>query len=313
MGVRFEDLPEHVKAMISPGTQMQIDHEEMLQQEMQEATRPRRSMLEKELHKNVHRELTRRKIWFVDSRMDKPTTQRKGVPDFTCCVHGRRSRDRTQAPRRRADARADPRVRRNQSFRRSGYSCHLPRRRPRRYSGDRGRASEMSETAAARSVLAPFCVGMGLDIGFGGTAITPGAICFDMPQMYCPSLEGHRQHLRGDARHLPFICDGAFDYIYCFSSPGRLQLRAADRDHLGMAADPAWSAGCWWSTVQTSNGSSRTVRRPGNRSMPITTSRILASQRFKDRVLVLSGGWQVVFQNPDVAALFSGIWSSSKI
>jgi hypothetical protein len=56
---------------------------------MQEATRPRRSMLEKELHKNVHRELTRRKIWFVDSRMDKPTTQRKGVPDFICCVHGR--------------------------------------------------------------------------------------------------------------------------------------------------------------------------------------------------------------------------------
>ena len=74
--------------------------------------------------------------------------------------------------------------------------------------------STMSETSAARSVLAPYCVGLGLDLGFGGSAISPTAITFDMPQMYCPSLEGHRQHLRGDATNMPFICDEAFDYIY---------------------------------------------------------------------------------------------------
>ena len=72
----------------------------------------------------------------------------------------------------------------------------------------------MSETAAARSVLAPYCVGLGLDLGFGGSAISPTAITLDMPHMYCPSLEGHRQHLRGDATNLSFICDGAFDFIY---------------------------------------------------------------------------------------------------
>ena len=77
---------------------------------------------------------------------------------------------------------------------------------------EEGRA--MSETAAARSVLAPYCTGIGLDMGFGGTAITPTAICFDMEAMYCPSLEGHRQHLRGDARHLPFICEEPLTYIY---------------------------------------------------------------------------------------------------
>ena len=71
-----------------------------------------------------------------------------------------------------------------------------------------------SETSAARSVLAPYCTGLGLDLGFGGSAISPTAITFDMPHMYCPSLEGHRQHLRGDATNMPFICDEAFDYIY---------------------------------------------------------------------------------------------------
>lgn len=72
----------------------------------------------------------------------------------------------------------------------------------------------MSETAAARPVLAQFCKGLGLDMGFGGSAIVPDAITFDMPKGYCPSFEGHKQILRGDCRNLSFICDDVFDYIY---------------------------------------------------------------------------------------------------
>lgn len=72
----------------------------------------------------------------------------------------------------------------------------------------------MSETAAARPILAPFCEGFGIDIGFGGTAIKPDAITFDMHKGYCPSLEGHKQILRGDARQMNFICDEVFDYVY---------------------------------------------------------------------------------------------------
>lgn len=72
----------------------------------------------------------------------------------------------------------------------------------------------MSETAAARKELAPYCKGVGLDIGFGGAAITPSALTMDLPKPYCPSLEGHRQILQGDARWLDFICDDALDYIY---------------------------------------------------------------------------------------------------
>lgn len=72
----------------------------------------------------------------------------------------------------------------------------------------------MSETKNARSALSKYCNGIGLDVGFGGTAIVPTAITFDMPRPYCPSLEGHTQILRGDCRSFPFICDNALDYIY---------------------------------------------------------------------------------------------------
>jgi predicted SAM-dependent methyltransferase len=72
----------------------------------------------------------------------------------------------------------------------------------------------MSETAAARPILAQYCTGFGLDMGFGGSAIVPDAITFDMPKGYCPSLEGHKQILQGDCRNLSFLCDEVFDYIY---------------------------------------------------------------------------------------------------
>lgn len=72
----------------------------------------------------------------------------------------------------------------------------------------------MSETKQARATLAPYCQGTGLDIGFGGSAITPTTITFDMDRGYCPSLEGHTQILRGHCMSMPFLCNNAVDYIY---------------------------------------------------------------------------------------------------
>ncbi|MBA4189119.1 MAG: hypothetical protein C0467_14065 [Planctomycetaceae bacterium] len=71
----------------------------------------------------------------------------------------------------------------------------------------------MSETAAAREELAPYCQGIGLDIGFGGSAITPTAITMDMPRPYTKVGED-RQILRGCCKSLNFICDNSLDYIY---------------------------------------------------------------------------------------------------
>lgn len=62
------------------------------------------------------------------------------------------------------------------------------------------------ETSTCRPYLARFCIGKGLDIGFGGDPIKPDAVTLDKnpdlyPEIYC------------DAVKLP-ASDGAYDYVY---------------------------------------------------------------------------------------------------
>lgn len=67
----------------------------------------------------------------------------------------------------------------------------------------------MSECAAVRHILAPYCKGLTLELGFGGDATVPHAITFDTPVPYT-KVAGERQILRGDCRDLSFICNDAF-------------------------------------------------------------------------------------------------------
>ncbi|MDA9981761.1 class I SAM-dependent methyltransferase [Gammaproteobacteria bacterium] len=71
----------------------------------------------------------------------------------------------------------------------------------------------LSETSKAREVLAKYCTGDGLDIGFGGDPITPAAICIDLPERYARYKE-LPQHLHGDARQLHWFRNDCMDYVY---------------------------------------------------------------------------------------------------
>ena len=70
-----------------------------------------------------------------------------------------------------------------------------------------------SETSKCRSRLAPFCIGYGVDLGFGGDPITPAAIRVDLPKPY-----GHYSDLSvqlgGDVRHLHWFADSVLDFVY---------------------------------------------------------------------------------------------------
>jgi SAM-dependent methyltransferase len=77
-----------------------------------------------------------------------------------------------------------------------------PRRRP-----------TISETSKCRASLAPFCVGDGVDIGFGGDPIVPTAIAMDLPERYARYLE-NPQHLHGDGASLHWFRDGTLDYVF---------------------------------------------------------------------------------------------------
>lgn len=77
----------------------------------------------------------------------------------------------------------------------------------------RGSKSYPSETSKCRARLLPFCVGYGVDLGFGGDPISPQAIRVDSPRPYADT-GAYAVQLGGDATKLHWFRDGVLDYIY---------------------------------------------------------------------------------------------------
>lgn len=70
-----------------------------------------------------------------------------------------------------------------------------------------------SETSKCRSRLAPYCIGYGLDLGFGGDPITDSAIRMDMESPYA-HVGRYPVQLGGDATDLKWFRDGVLDFIF---------------------------------------------------------------------------------------------------
>jgi len=75
----------------------------------------------------------------------------------------------------------------------------------------------MSEVQECRERLAPFCVGVGVDIGFGGEPIVPWAICLDRAEndpARAFNLDPSPTHLVGDAADLRWFRDCTLDWVF---------------------------------------------------------------------------------------------------
>jgi predicted SAM-dependent methyltransferase len=70
-----------------------------------------------------------------------------------------------------------------------------------------------SETSKCRKRLAPFCVGYGVDLGFGGDPIVPHAIRVDLPRPYS-NVGQQPVQLGGDAAQLVWFRDESLDFVY---------------------------------------------------------------------------------------------------
>ncbi len=70
-----------------------------------------------------------------------------------------------------------------------------------------------SETSRHRALLAPYCAGYGLDIGFGGDPITPSAIRMDLPSPYTRVGRAPVQ-IGSDCRALSCWRADVLDYVY---------------------------------------------------------------------------------------------------
>lgn len=72
---------------------------------------------------------------------------------------------------------------------------------------------KVSETSKCRESLSVFCIGDGIDIGFGGDPIVPHAICMDLSNRYA-NYKDHIQHLHGDAKKLQWFQTESLDWVY---------------------------------------------------------------------------------------------------
>ena len=70
-----------------------------------------------------------------------------------------------------------------------------------------------SETSKCRARLAPYCVGYGVDLGFGGDPIAPHVIRVDLPSPYANTGASPVQ-LGGDCANLVWFRDGTLDFVY---------------------------------------------------------------------------------------------------
>jgi predicted SAM-dependent methyltransferase len=70
-----------------------------------------------------------------------------------------------------------------------------------------------SETSKCRRRLAQYCIGNGVDLGFGGDAITNTAIRVDLPTPYSRTA-GQTVQLGGDCTNLLWFRDESLDYVY---------------------------------------------------------------------------------------------------
>lgn len=72
----------------------------------------------------------------------------------------------------------------------------------------------MSETTLARVYCQEWTgSGLGIDIGFGGDAVTKTCLTMDMERPYT-RVGGDRQHVKGSVEKLDMFCNEAFDWVY---------------------------------------------------------------------------------------------------
>jgi len=155
----------------------------------------------------------------------------------------------------------------------------------------------MSETALSRPHLAKFCVGLGLDIGFGGDAIVPHAITFDMPQPYT-NVGGDKQIMRGDCADLSMFCDESLAWIHS----SHVLEDWTYTDLVGILRE--------WRRVLKPDGVIVTncpdqkkfkayiaISKQGDNLSH--KEQDFSLQNFKDRVLEPTGPWETVYEMPD--------------
>jgi predicted SAM-dependent methyltransferase len=156
----------------------------------------------------------------------------------------------------------------------------------------------VSETDTCRAELSRWCRGVGIDVGFGGSAITPTALTFDMPNPYT-RVGGDRQILRGYADDLSMFCDGALDFI--FSSHLLEDYYYAELAHLII---PEWRrvlrvGGYLITNCPDQQRFLAHCAATGQGTNEAHRESTFSLENFREKVMAVTGPWEEVFCKPE--------------
>lgn len=155
----------------------------------------------------------------------------------------------------------------------------------------------MSETASCRPFLAKYCEGLGLDVGYGGSAIVPSALTFDTDPPYT-NVGSDKQILKGSCTNLGMFCDESLDYIYSshlledFSFGDLVNVIKEWRRVLkvgGLLVTNCPDQQQFLAHIAVTGQGNNLAHKEQDFSL----------QNFKDRVLSHTGSWEIVYEKPD--------------
>ena len=154
----------------------------------------------------------------------------------------------------------------------------------------------MSETRLARPILAPFCTGIGVDLGFGGDPITPTAITFDMESPYT-NVGGARQILKGSVKDLSCFADNALDFAYQSHLLEDFTWKELPAIVMGIRRILKLG-GLFVNCMPVEQIYRKHCEATGQNYNLAHKNADFDLQNFKDRVLKPTGPWRVIYETP---------------
>lgn len=158
----------------------------------------------------------------------------------------------------------------------------------------------MSECASSRGIFAPYCVGLGVEAGFGGAATVPHVLTSDQKTPYT-NVGGDKQIFQNDCRDFSFICDGVLDFF--------IHIHLAEDFHwpeLREKIIPEWRrilkpgglllTNCPWQQkyleVNRRNGTMHTINLAHKEPN-------FGLDTWNSEVMSRTGSWEILFEEPN--------------
>lgn len=156
----------------------------------------------------------------------------------------------------------------------------------------------MSECATSRHIFAPYCQGVGCDVGFGGASVVPHALTSDQKNPYT-NVGGDKQFFQNNCEDFSFLCDGVLDWI-----ASHHLLEDFSYSQLRERIIPEWRRILKPGGLLLTNcpDQQKFLAHCAKTGQPLNLAHLeqdFSLQTWKDQVLSKTGSWEIIFEEPN--------------